>query len=110
MNGTRGVVTAFEHIDYEQLKGVHPLPDDGVFLLPKVLFQTGEESSWVTRVVLPEEFSVDEAGKTIASRVRGRALGPRPSARFGLIAAAALRRCRCLSSSPGPLASTRARA
>jgi ATP-dependent DNA helicase PIF1 len=74
VNGSRGVVTGFEApaVD-ERLKRVTMHPKDMPPLVPRVAFQVDPlagAAGWLTRVVYPEEWTVEEGGRTVASRTQ----------------------------------------
>lgn len=74
VNGSRGVVVAFEAPSApERMRRVSMHPPSTPLLLPVVSFQVDPhagESGWITRMVYPEDYTVDEAGKQVASRMQ----------------------------------------
>ena len=121
VNGSRGVVTGFEApaLD-ERLKRVTMHPKDMPPLVPRVAFQVDPlagAAGWLTRVVYPEEWTVEEGGRTVASRTQvPLKLAPisiRSHLNLNLSLSLNLNlnlARRYLSSSRGPSRSTRARA
>ena len=119
VNGSRGVVTGFEApaLD-ERLKRVTMHPKDMPPLVPRVAFQVDPlagAAGWLTRVVYPEEWTVEEGGRTVASRTQVHLkLAPisiRSNLNLNLSLSLNLNLARrYLSSSRGPSRSTRARA
>jgi ATP-dependent DNA helicase PIF1 len=74
VNGTRGIVVSFEHLkSSERLKGVSMHPGNSPPLVPKVSFQVDPSlgaEGWLTKLVYPEEWTTEEAGKSVASRTQ----------------------------------------
>jgi len=74
VNGSRGIVVGFEPpASPERLKGVSMHPLGTPPLIPKVSFQVDAQAGpagWVTRAVYPEEWTVEEGGRSIASRTQ----------------------------------------
>ena len=74
VNGTRGVVVGFEPAAQAERMRRGGCPPANAPMLPRVAFHAdttvpGDEG-WVSKLVLPEDFTVDEAGRTIASRTQ----------------------------------------
>ena len=74
VNGSRGIVVDFEApSSLDRLRKVAMHPPHSSPLLPRVAFQVDPSlgpNGWVTRVIYPEEFNVEEAGRTIAQRIQ----------------------------------------
>ena len=74
VNGSRGVVTGFEtQLSAERLKKVHMHPAGSPPLVPRVAFQVDPMAGaqgWITRNIYPEEWTVEEGGRTVASRTQ----------------------------------------
>jgi hypothetical protein len=73
VNGTRGTVVGFETPSVDRMRRVAMHPPTAPQLLPRVAFQvdpTAGAHGFVTRLVAPEDFSVDEAGRVVAQRTQ----------------------------------------
>jgi hypothetical protein len=76
VNGSRGIVVGFEMpASADRMRRVAMHPPTAVPLIPKVSFQVDpslgqDPRGWVTRLVYPEDFTVEEGGRVLASRTQ----------------------------------------
>ena len=74
VNGSRGIVVSFEPApNPERLRRVAMHPAHAPPMLPRVAFQVDAaagDKGWLTRLVMPEDYTVEEGNRPIASRTQ----------------------------------------